>query len=77
MYKVLLYTVLLYPYPFMFMEKQQCLLGGGSIGTPIFHLMKTHRIYMYLCHTFENLMLALCKYQKWKEKVKITKNLGI
>ena len=25
-----------------------------------------------LCHAFENLMLALCKYQKWKEKVKIS-----
>ena len=32
-----------------------------------------------LCHAFENLMLALCKYQKWKEKVKIsdTENYGI
>ena len=26
-----------------------------------------------LCHAFEYLMLALCKYQKWKEKVRISK----
>ena len=26
-----------------------------------------------LCHSFEYLMLALCKYQKWKEKVRISK----
>ena len=25
------------------------------------------------CHAFEYLMLALCKYQKWKEKVRISK----
>ena len=25
-----------------------------------------------LCHAFEYPMLALCKYQKWKEKVKIS-----
>ena len=25
-----------------------------------------------LCHAFEYLMFALCKYQKWKEKVKIS-----
>ena len=25
-----------------------------------------------LCHAFEYLMLALCKNQKWKEKVKIS-----
>ena len=26
-----------------------------------------------LCYAFENLMLSLCKYQKWKERVKISK----
>ena len=27
-----------------------------------------------LCQAFEYLMLALCKYQKWKEKVRISKH---
>ena len=32
-----------------------------------------YQVEMDLCHAFEYLILALCKYQKWKEKVRISK----
>ena len=43
-------------------------LWGIQMTPPWIHLLQQ----VDLCHAFEYLILALCKNQKWKEKVKIS-----
>ena len=53
-------------------KEETKLIMGLSLQLLPSKFLMVSKIPIDLCHAHEYLMLALCKYQKWKERVKIS-----